>query len=366
MSATETETFQDIESSILIPIMYSATFATSPKSLIQVGPTFWTAVGDSSAARARLRGKSFIHLLKPSPVRNRFVAEHVSEGRPASIKNRLRHAGFGESGRVHVAHGDVIKLSDDARGELMVEIAPRIGNAGVNIGSLALLSGALRNCEPFLKFVEMARVGDLLARGHGGEVLQSEINTDALYGLAAISLCNLNDDVEKPIAATVSGKVRAVLDLAFRQGAAVEHAEGITGKAEGITFALQVATPNWNPSKGLFATITKVRLFVLASRLCIPQANLSNCVCIQTKFFAAPCGQVAKVKSSQPFSVPSQSILLSVIAIVPDKVDRTRLLIQQAVQRLHAVTIDKDHFSNHYEMDKAFFLIAILPLLLKA
>src|SRR6266481_6770952 len=77
MSRTE----EDIESGVDITIMRDATLSTYPASYSEVCDTFRPRL--AGARRTDSGRKRFIHLLVPSPVRRRFVTEHVSEGRPA-------------------------------------------------------------------------------------------------------------------------------------------------------------------------------------------------------------------------------------------------------------------------------------------
>src|SRR6202790_572906 len=122
MSRTE----EDIESGVDIPIMRDPTLRTYPASYSEVCDTFRPRL--AGARRTDSGGERFIHFLVPSSVRRRFVAEHVSEGRPACIKNRLRQAGLGESGGIHIADRDVIELSNDAGREFMVKVTARMGS----------------------------------------------------------------------------------------------------------------------------------------------------------------------------------------------------------------------------------------------
>jgi len=49
------------------------------------------------------------------------------------------------------------------------------------------------------------------------------------------------------------------------------------------------------------------------------------------------------VKTAMPAAVEAQNILLPVVAVIPHEVDCPRLLVQQAGQGLHAVTVDQCH-----------------------
>ncbi len=127
MSRTE----EDILSRVDVPIMRNTTLGTYPASYSEVCDTFRPRLG--SARRTDSGRERFIHFLVPSPVRSRFVAEHASEGRPACIENGFRQAGLGESGGVHIADRDVVKLSDDARRELVVKVTARMSDTGAEV-----------------------------------------------------------------------------------------------------------------------------------------------------------------------------------------------------------------------------------------
>src|SRR5882672_5640519 len=79
MSRTE----EDIASRVDITIMRDATLSTYPASYSEVCDTFRPRL--AGARRTDSGRERFIHFLVPSPVRNRFVAEHVSEGEVRSV-----------------------------------------------------------------------------------------------------------------------------------------------------------------------------------------------------------------------------------------------------------------------------------------
>src|SRR5712671_3626494 len=142
MSRTE----EDIESGVDISIMGNATLSTYPPSYSEVCDTFRPRL--ACAKRTDSGRERFIHFLIPSPVRRRFIAEHVSEGRPACIKNRLRQAGPGESGGVHIADRDVIELPNDAGREFMVKVTASVDDARVQV-SRAKIKAARPTLIPF-------------------------------------------------------------------------------------------------------------------------------------------------------------------------------------------------------------------------
>src|SRR5277367_5331559 len=127
-------TEEDIATRVGIPIMQDTTLGTYPASYSEVCDTFRPRL--AVAKRTDSGRERFIHLLVHSPVRSRFIAEHASEGRPASIQDGLRQAGLGESGGIHIADRDVIELSNDSGRELVMKVTAGMGDTGVNVGRL--------------------------------------------------------------------------------------------------------------------------------------------------------------------------------------------------------------------------------------
>jgi hypothetical protein len=156
MSRTE----EDIESGVDISIMRNATLSTYPASYSEVCDTFRPRL--ACAKRTDSGRERFIHFLIPSPVRGRFVAEHVTEGRPACVKDGLCQAGLGESGGIHIADRDVIELSNDASREFMVKVTASVDDARVQVSRAPPFAGALRGGELVSQLREKPGVLDLL------------------------------------------------------------------------------------------------------------------------------------------------------------------------------------------------------------
>jgi hypothetical protein len=172
MSRTE----EDIESGVDITIMRDTTLGTYPTSYSEVCDTFRPRL--AGARRTDSGRERFIHFLVPSSVRYRFVAEHASEGRPACIENRLRQAGLGESGGIHIADRDVIELSNDAGREFMVKVTARMDDARVEVGCLPPFAGPLGGTELVSQLPQKPRVLDLLPVGQGSEVIKTQVDAN--------------------------------------------------------------------------------------------------------------------------------------------------------------------------------------------
>ena len=92
-----------------------------------------------SARRTGLGRTAFVDFLERGPVRDRFVAELVSEGRPGCVVDALRHPGSGEFGGRHVANRDVIETPHQIERELMLEIGTGIRHLGVQLRDMPLV-----------------------------------------------------------------------------------------------------------------------------------------------------------------------------------------------------------------------------------
>src|ERR1700689_2455354 len=191
--------------------MRNTTISTYPTSYSELCDTFRPRLG--MARRTDSGRERFIDFLVPSPVRNRFVAEHPSEGRPACIEDGFRQAGLGESGGVHVADRNMIELSNDASRAFVGKVTAGIGDTGVNVRRLASFTGALRDSEFVGQLPQKPRVLDLLPGREGREVFEAQVDADAAAHRPRFRRSQLHDDVQEPVPAGIAGEVRAVLDL---------------------------------------------------------------------------------------------------------------------------------------------------------
>src|SRR5277367_1253296 len=250
-------TEEDIATRVGIPIMQDTTLSTYPASYSEVCDTFRPRL--AVAKRTDSGRERFIHFLVPSPVRGRFVAEHASEGRPACIENGLRQAGLGESGGIHIADRDVIKLSNDAGRQLVVKVTAGIGDSRINVRRLTSFAGPLRGSAFVGQLPQMPRVLDLVPGGQGREVIQAQVDADAAAHGPRLGRRDLHDDIQEPTPARVTGEVRAVLDLAVGQRPGVKHSEGVSCKAKGVPLALQIPAFQRYPAQRTPATPAQER-----------------------------------------------------------------------------------------------------------
>jgi len=326
--------------------MLTATFQANPIPYSKACDTFRPRIGQSAAIRAGLGCIALVHFFKPCAMLNSLVRKLTSEGRPSSIKNRLRHGGLGESGGVHIAYRNVIKLTHDAGAELVVKVVSSIRNLSVYRRNTFLFVGALCNSQSIFGTPVNAPRFNFFTRGQCCEVFQSKVNSNATDGLtnACSNGININHDIQKPVPLAVSGKIGAILNLSSRQVTTVEHAKGFSGKTKGITLSRQISTLERHPSQRFLAAIAQIWALLLSARLGVLFAKGVDRSRVQSKLFTTACGELIKVKPCMPSPAKTHCIFLPIITEVPDKVYCSALLVQQSVQRFHPVSVNQNHF----------------------
>lgn len=336
---------QDILSGIYITIMHSTAIIASPIPYSKVCDTFRPRRGQAAARRTDLGGKTFVHFLKPCAMLNSLVRELSTEGRPTYIKNGFRHSGLGEFDGADIPHRDIVELPDDAGREFVVKVAPRISNTSVDVRGLMFLARALRDSEFVSQFPQVPRVLDLLAVGQHGKVLQSEVDANSIVDGSCSNVGNVDCDIQKPVTTSVTREVSAILDLrAARDVAALEHLELAPVEVKAVGSFLNTTALEWHPTERFLATVAQVGAVMLAPRLGILLAHGVDRIRVQSQLLAAASCQFVQVEAGLPASAEAQRIFLPIITEIPDKVAGPALLVQQAVQRLHPVSVYQDHF----------------------
>lgn len=341
---------QDVQRSVLVPIMISSATTTHPASLIQSRTPF--RAGDHAACVAGLGTPRFVNFLVARAIRNRLVREHASEGRPRCVADAFRHLGFGEFRGRHIADSDVVELSGDARRELVQEVRTCARDACVHLRSLSFLLRPLGYAKLGFQRAEVARIVDDLAGGQSRERFQAEVNTnsggDGLRG----HIGHIDADVQEPVSASIPREVGAVLDLGpRRQRAAFEHFELSAVEVKAGGRFPHVAATQRNPSQRFLAAPTQVRSFELPARLRVLLTDLLNGAGVHLKLATAAGRQIDQVERRRPLLAPLKRVLLGFVAEVPDEGGRSRLLVQQATERLHAVAVRQDHRANFTEKE---------------
>lgn len=323
--------------------MYHTAITASPHSYSEVCDTARPRIGYGATMRADLGSETFVHFFKPGAMLNSLVRQLGAKGRPANIVDRLRHAGSGERTGIDVADHDVIEGCDDGAGTGMQVVQPLVGDLGMDGLDTPLLARTLRHGQRRLGVaVEMGR-GDGAAVAQGGQFLQAQVDADATRWRTGRSGLNFDDNIEIPVAAPITRKIRAIKNFSFGQRPGMEHAKRVAGEPEGIAFALQFPSLQRHPRQGFPAAITQVGTVRQRTGLGIPLTDIVHRAGMQSKLLTASRRQLDQVESRMPASAETQGILLPVVAVVPDKIDGPRLPVQQASQRFDAVSVDQFH-----------------------
>lgn len=241
---------EDVFRSIYVTIMIASATTAYPSPYSKVCDTFRPRVRLVATTRTDLGRKFLVHFFKQSPVRNRFVAEHVSKGRPGCVIDAFRHLGLGEFRGRHVADRDVIELIHQAVREFVLEISTRIRSIGVKISSLPLLSRPLSLSKSLFNLAKMARIFDFLASGQRCEVLEAKIDADTANRYSRLNIGYLDANVKEPVASRVSGEVCSIFDLrANWKWSTLKDLEFTTMKVEPLRRFFDVASLERNPTK---------------------------------------------------------------------------------------------------------------------
>jgi hypothetical protein len=151
---------------------------------------------------------------------------------------------------------------------------------------------------------------------------------------------NFDANVQKPVTTTVPGEVGAVLDgCAGRNRPALEDPKLAAVEVKPIRSFFEITPLQWNPSKMLLASIAQVRSTQLESGLGVLLTDSIDGSAVDAQFLARPGSEFVQIEPAEPLAAKAQRIFLSIVAVVKDKVHRTGLLVQQAMQRFKAVPL---------------------------
>nr|WP_297505637.1 hypothetical protein [Ferrovum sp.] len=324
--------------------MYSTAITAYPFSYSKVRPTFRTAVGVAPAARTDLGRESFIDFLIPRAFSNGFVREHCSESRPGCVQYGLGQPGLGQSRGIDVSHRDVIEFFDNTIRKFMQRISARIRDFCVNCFYQPFFVGALGFAKFGLQFSVMPFIGNFFSRGESGKILEPKIDPDSLFRGFRLFGRGIDHDVQKPVASPVTTEICTVLDFPVREWSGIKYPESVSGKSKGVSFAVQMAAFERNPSKGFFTAPTKERTIELFSGFCILFANRIDGAGMNIEFGRRTGGQFVEIKPGWPFLAPFKRLFLNIVAVVPDKIHCSGLAVEQSSERFDTIAIDKDHF----------------------
>lgn len=339
---------QDVASRVHVPIVGRPAVIARPSPYSKLCDTFRPRRRQGAARRTDLGCKSFVNFLERSAERNRFIAEHVTEGRPTRIKNGLRHVGLGESGRVHVSHGDVIKLPNDAGREFVQMVTASVGDASVTLCRLPSLSSTLSIGELLCHPGDVTGVCYRLTIGQHGQAFQAQVNANTGCDWPSRLLEHVNDDVQEPVATRILREVSSVPNLcSLRQWAGIKDAKHKLSNAIPAGVAMNVAPLDRNPAERTLAAPSQKRSPMLATRGGVLVANRVDRRGEKAKHLTGTGRQVGQIKAGRPFLVPLQSLTLNIVAVVPDEVHGPSHAVEFASEVLDAIPIGQDHMDKY-------------------
>lgn len=327
-----------------VAVVDRSAIAALPHSYFQTLSAFRAA--DASAVRTGLRAVPFVGLNVLSPVRNRFVAEHVAEHRPAGIAYGATRKRTLHGLAVHVTDDDPSKLAHEADRLLVQMMAARVRDLRRDSPCPAFLARSLRPGESRSAPIKMARVGDLGAIGERRKIFQTKIHADRTSA-AVHGFRHLAREVEIPPAAGILAEAAgtdvcrnwATKPQAVR---AAEHANAVSGRMDYF-----IAVRERNPSKRPPATPARASSYGLT---CAHEqaARFRNGFRWNAKFFATTGRQLHQVVGRRPTPVPLPRMFLHVAAIVPDEIDGPRHARQTALSgpRFDAIAVGQNHTAN--------------------
>ena len=248
--------------------MHDTTFTAGPLSYSQSCDTFRPRLAVFRPARRTGLGRTaFVDFLERDSVRDRFVAEPVSERRRMR-RRRSSPSWFWRASRPTRCRPRCNRNAAPDRARACV--GNRHGRsppwrAASRYAACAFAPVALSPAFP----PRVDRTGHwaALAGRKCGEIFQAEIDTHTGTDRARPDIGHFNHDVQEPVAARILRKVGSVLDLAVGKRAAAEYAESVAGETERVALAFQITPLQWYPAERFPAAIAQVGPTALATRL---------------------------------------------------------------------------------------------------
>lgn len=325
MFAPETE---DILSSVDIPIKGSPTVRTDPVSYSKHCDAFRSrSAAQRAARRASLSAIPFIDLDILAAQRNRFVVQHLSKSRPASVKNGLSHSCFSQLTGIDVTNDDSPIGLDKSRGLFVKKIFSRIGNLGVNSLNSLFVSGSLCLAKRLFVFPEYSWVFNFRTIRHRGECFKTKVNSD-LSECSDVFASNLASEIDIPTTTGVLRK-RAALEFPFYVSAFPEPENSLFITYRSIGY-LNGACDERQPTERFFPSMARTFMGFVAG-LHKLATNCGNSIAVKPKPLGTSCRKFYEVKSCRPpFFQSSRNVMslnasLDANALIPNEVTCLRV-----------------------------------------
>lgn len=317
----------DVHGCVRIPIMDRA--ANSARPLPYSKPFLTFRATDASAFRTSLGSKLFRHFDIFSPVRNRFITELVSQHRPSGVVYGLGKIGFRKARRANVPYYDLVKIPHYPGGNFMKMVAPLGCDFHLNLGNLPFLFRPLRFSETFLRSPVISRGSDSLPGGENGQIFQSQIYAHLPRGFAPSGFWDINDQIDIPTSRSVLREIGAIANLrAFGYRAREPDVIIFFVKPKSPIRDLNIAAPKRNPAKIFSSTKANKWPVKLSTRTLVSFTYPVQRGGQYAKLLSASGNKLLKIVSRGPSLAPFKGMLLGIVAKIPNKIYRARLLVQ--------------------------------------
>jgi hypothetical protein len=277
---------------------------------------------------------------------NGLVRQHCPESAPTGIEDTLCHVGFCQRRATNVADDYETVLLGNASRKFVVKVPTTIRHLG---GKTTYLPTFLRPLgDRQLHFVPSidSRGCHLLPGTQRREVFQSQVDSDFGADVPPWGLGDFDTNVEVPVTSRVFRKAAAVSNLrTFRKRPTVKDAEEVAVELEGVAFGAQVAPLEGHPTKVLSSSIPQVRPTVLGTTCRVPLARGVDGSRMQLQLLRGTRSELVQVEARGPTSAPAKSVLLSVVAVVPNEIDRSGLGIEKPRKRLDPIAVNSNNHS---------------------
>lgn len=343
---------ENVPGRVHVAIMRRTAIRTFPEPYSQSCDTFRAA--DCTAVRTGCGSPSFVGFNVARPVPAGLVAEHAAEHRPSGVKNRLGHPCLGERGAAHIANDDQSVFPRNHRGLLMEMVQPRVRNLRVDRSNTASVVSSRSARQRRLVPSIVLKVGNQFAVARCGKALDTKIDPN-LAGTSRSIFADfkLNRDVPATAGIPIEGS-----GFEFRVfGDAATQPQSIPALSENKSVTPKSVGPggvDGNPAKA-FLSCSPAR----AAPQTIPalreaMAYRRDCIRMKTEFRRA-ASERREIKGRGPAgfraSDPSSlGLALNLAAVVPDEIDRRRLLLQRALRGsgavLDAIAVGENHLAG--------------------
>ena len=282
---------------------------------------------------------SFVSFNKTRPVPAGFIFEHVPQHRPACIKHGFSHPGFCNLRGADIADDDKLVFASDSGARLMELILSGICDLGVDRLDAAFVARSLLNGERGFVLAIVLQGRNSVAVAARRECLQTEVDPDFAVASGQI-VGDLTLETDIPATPGVLSKAAGLDGFGdFPRFPEMEFPFEIDNVR---TVYLGRASDKRQPTESALGPGTGAKTRGMARGVARDGelfAYLTDRIGMQTEFGGATSGQIHKIEMRGPAalgrarSVGGLDLPLNFTAVVPDKINGTRMPIEMLPYR---------------------------------